>query len=140
MCNDYNLLYIKIAQFIFLVATDMTMNVFFFSDDSMHKIFLTYGKYDFIQKIPQIFYTSIIAQLIDVLLRYLSLTDKHIYEIKKLIGSKKTSKRLKILKCIKLKLIIFFCFTFLFFPFYWYIVTAFCVVYQNTQIIIFLFS
>ena len=41
--NDYNLLYVKYARFIFLVATDMAMNVFFFSDDSMHKIFLNYG-------------------------------------------------------------------------------------------------
>ena len=29
-CNDYNLLYIKIARFIFLLTTDMAMNVFFF--------------------------------------------------------------------------------------------------------------
>ena len=49
ICNDYNLIYIKYARFIFLVATDMTLNVFFFSDDSMHKIFLNYGKYNFIQ-------------------------------------------------------------------------------------------
>ena len=30
ICNDYNLLSIKISRFIFLIATDMTINVFFF--------------------------------------------------------------------------------------------------------------
>ena len=30
MCHDYNLFYIKFSRFIFLVATDMAMNVFFF--------------------------------------------------------------------------------------------------------------
>ena len=50
--NDFNLLPVKFARFIFLVCTDMALNVFFFSDNSMNKIFLTYGKYDFIQKIP----------------------------------------------------------------------------------------
>ena len=30
--NDYNLYYVKNAKFIFLLATDMAMNVFFFSD------------------------------------------------------------------------------------------------------------
>ena len=54
VCNDYNIIYIKYARFLFLLTTDMAMNVFFFSDDSMHKIFLNYGKYNFIQQIPQI--------------------------------------------------------------------------------------
>ena len=48
ICNDYNIIYIKLARFIFLFATDMALNVFFFSDESMHKIFLNYGKYNFI--------------------------------------------------------------------------------------------
>ena len=61
----------------------MAMNVFFFSDDSMHKVFLNYGKYNFIQQIPQIVYTTIISQLLEVFLCYLSLIDKHIYRIKK---------------------------------------------------------
>ena len=29
----------------------MALNTFFFSDDSMHKLFLNYGKYNFIQQI-----------------------------------------------------------------------------------------
>ena len=38
------------------------------------------------------------------------------------------------MKCMKIKLIIFFVFTSIFFVFYWYSVTTFCAVYQNTQI------
>jgi len=109
ICNDYNLVYIKFARFIFLVATDIAINVFFFSDDSMHKIFLNYGKYDFLQQIPQIIYTTIISQLLEVFLCYLSLTDKHIYQIKNL---KQPDEKEKILKCIKLKLSGIFCFYF----------------------------
>ena len=134
ICKDYNLLYIKYARFLFLFANDMAMNVFFFSDESMHKIFLNYGKYNFIQQIPQIVYTTIISQLIEVLLCYLSLTDKHIYQIKKLTQPNDVKSILKILKCIKLKLICFFIFTFIFFGFYWYTVCSFCAVYENTQI------
>ena len=54
ICNDYNLLSVKISRFIFLTATDMALNVFFFTDESMHKIFLNYGKYDIFQQIPQV--------------------------------------------------------------------------------------
>ena len=82
ICNDYNILYIKLARFIFLFVNDMAMNVFFFTDESMHTIYLNYGKYNIFQQIPKIIYTTIISQLIEVFLCYLSLTDKHAYQIK----------------------------------------------------------
>ena len=112
----------------------MAMNVFFFSDESMHKIFLNYGKYNFIQQIPQIIYTTIISQLIEVFLCYLSLTDKHIYNIKNLSQSSDKNAIIKILRCIKIKLINFYIFTSIFFLFYWYTIVSFCSVYENTQI------
>ena len=135
ICNDYNLLYIKLARFIFLVATDMSMNVFFFSDDSMHRVYINYGKYNFVQQIPKIIYSFIVSQLIEVFLCYLSLTDKFFYQIKKIPESQKRKNIGEIVKCIKIKLGIFYLFTFIFFGFYWYIITAFCAVYNNTQII-----
>ena len=134
--KDYNLIIIKLSTFVFLLATDMAMNVFFFSDATMHKIFLNYGKYDFIQQIPQIIYSTIISQLIQLLLKFLSHTDKHIYQIKKLNPKLKVRKKIMdIIKCIKIKLIFYFIFIFVFSGFYWYIISAFCGVYENTQTI-----
>ena len=133
-CDDYNLASIKFARFIFLVCTDMALNVFFFSDDSMNAIFLNYGKYDFIQKIPQMVYSVIVSQLIEVLLCFLSLTDKYVYQIKRLKLRTITNMN-KIYRIIQLKLCFFFIITFLLFIFYWYIISAFCAVYMNTQII-----
>ena len=132
--NDYNLLSIKFARFIFLACTDMALNVFFFSDDSMNTIFLTYGKYDFIQKIPQMIYTVMVSQLLEVLLCFLSLTDKYIYQIKKSKNQNLLNIN-KIFRIIKIKLFFFFIITFAFLIFYWYIISAFCAVYINTQII-----
>ena len=114
----------------------MALNVFFFTDDSMHKIYLNYGKYDFIQSIPQAIYTTALSQLIEVFLSYLSMTDKHIYQIKHVKDEKiKKTIIFQNLKCIKLKLIGFFVFTFVFFAFYWYLISSFCAVYENTQVI-----
>ena len=133
--NDYNLTYIKLSRFIFLVATDMAMNVFFFSDSTMHKIYINYGKYDFYQQIPQIIYSTIVSQLIEVFLCFLSLTDKHIYQIKNLNGNSKGVKQIfKIFRCIELKLFFYILFTFIFFGIYWYIIASFCGVYENTQV------
>ena len=99
----------------------------------MHKIFINYGKYNFIQQIPQIIYTTIVSQLLEIFLCFLSLTDTHIYQIKHLNQPKKID-IIKILRCMKTKLFFFFLFTFIFFGFYWYIISAFCAVYENTQI------
>ena len=80
----------------------MAMNVFFFQDESMHKLFLNYGKYDFFQQIPQITYSTIISQLIEIFLCFLSLTDKYIYQIKSFSTSGKLNKIRKITRIIKL--------------------------------------
>ena len=134
--NDYNLYYIKFMRFLFLVCTDMAMNVIFFSDESMHKIYLNYGKYNFYQQITQTIYSVAVSQLIEVFICFLSLTDKHFYQIKNSNKSENFEKKYQIfsvLRCIKFKLLGFFLFTFLFFIFYWYLITCFCAVYQNTQ-------
>jgi hypothetical protein len=136
VCNDYNLAPVKLSRFIFLLATDMTMNVFFFSDSSMHKIYLSYGKYDFIQQIPQIIYSTIVSQIIEVFLCYLSMTDTLIYEIKDLAIEPKNINVIKqTFDRINRKLIIYWIITFICFLVYWYIVAVFCAVYENTQII-----
>ena len=136
VCNDYNLAPVKLSRFIFLLATDMTMNVFFFSDSSMHKIYLSYGKYDFIQQIPQIIYSTIVSQIIEVFLCYLSMTDTLIYEIKDLAIEPKNINVIKqTFDHINRKLIIYWIITFICFLVYWYIVAVFCAVYENTQII-----
>ena len=132
VCDDLNLLYIKYAKFMFLISTDMAMNVIFFSDDSMHKLYLNYGKYDFVQQIPKMVYSTIISQILDVFLCFLTMTDRHIYELKKLRNI--TLRTFEIFRYIRIKLIIFFIFTFILFLSYWYAVSAFCAVYANTQI------
>ena len=84
-------------------------------------------------KLFQIIYSTVVSKIIEIFICYLSLTDKHFYQIKE---SKRITKDYlkKIMTCIKLKIIIFFVFTLLMFIFYWYLITCFCAVYQNTQI------
>ena len=131
--DDHNITFVKYSRFFFLLCTDMAMNVFFFADETMHKMFLDYGKYNLIQQVPQIIYSTTVSKIIETLLCYLSLTDKHYYQAK---NFKNVSKNfvMGILKCIKIKIAFFFLFSSLMFIFYWYIITCFCSVYNNTQI------
>ena len=111
---------------------------FFFVDKSMHKIFLDYGKYDFIAQIPQILYSTLVSQFLDFILKYLCLTEKDIYKIKQFEKEKDkfVAKKniFKSIKYMKIKILLYFLITFIFICFFWYFISAFCAVYKNTQL------
>ena len=132
--NDYNLFYIKIERFFILICTEMTMNGMFFVHETMYK--KQTGDTSFAQKIPQFIFSLLVTHLIEVILCFLGMTDVHYYEIKALPKLEKNDERIfNILDKIKRKLIAFFIFTFIVFLFHWYFISAFCAVYQNTQVI-----
>ena len=157
-CNDYNLFYVKIERFFILLCTEMTLNGLFFIHESMHRKYTEGQDFTFVQKLPQYIFTILVGDIIEVILCYLSMTDKHIYDIKDLVRTDKNKNKnlekndkkekkdpndkrelgekiLNILDCMKNKLAGFFIFTFFLFLFYWYFISAFCAVYQNTQIV-----
>ena len=132
--NDHNIIYIKLTRFIFMICTSMALNIMFFFDSSMNKIYLDYGKYNFIQQIPQIIYSSLVSLLMEILIGLLSYTHVNIYHIRQLEELNMNVVK-KIFKVIKIKLIIFYIIIFVFLAFYWYLISSFCAVYKNTQII-----
>ena len=133
-CNDFSLLSIKLIRLIFLIVTNMALNAFLFSDDSIHKLFVDHGKYDFIRQIPKIFYSIVFSELIELFLCYLSLTDRPMYRIKSYVLKNDANKIEEEFKCMKIKLTMYYLFTTIFFALYWYIISVFCGVYTNTQI------
>ena len=80
--SDYNSKLIKYILFLFSFSLYITINALFFSDSTMHKIYEDYGKYNFIFQIPNILYSGIISGLINTIIKYLSLSEKNIIEIK----------------------------------------------------------
>ena len=133
--NDFNLFSIKLSKLFLSICSDMAFNVFFFSDESMHNIYESGGEHDWIGQFAQMVYSTIISQLLQIFVNYLTMTDINYYQLKELkkdnnINSKKT---LSVIKCIKIKIIAYFSSTFLMFLFFWYSASAFCAVYANTQ-------
>ena len=133
--NDYNLFSVKLSNLFLAVGSDMAFNVFFFSDESMHKIYTSGGENDFIGQLAQMVYSTIISQLLQIFINYLTMTDIHYYQLKELKKNNKLNSKqsLTIIKCIKYKLIAFYISTTIFFLFFWYSIAAFCAVYANTQ-------
>ena len=118
----------------FSISLDFATNVLFFNDDSMHKIYLDYGKYNFISQIPQIVYSTCISEAFDVFLKFLSLSEKEIYETKKFINMEKTLEEVqRLIRRLKIKFFFFFFICFALMSFFWYFIACFCSVYENTQ-------
>ena len=134
--NDYNLLTLKISLFLLGFSLYFTINGFFFSDDSMHKVYVDRGIYNFVFQIPQIIYSSIVSAIINMILKNLSLSEKNIIELKQ--EKYKTAfleKSKSISQYLVKKFLIFFILSILLLLFFWYFISCFCGVYVNTQII-----
>ena len=135
--NDYNILIIKISFFIIAFSLYITISGFFFSDETMHKVYENNGKFNFVYQIPQIIYSSLVSTIIHHLLRYLSLSEKSILKLKRENNRKSINgKSDYIQRCLKIKLFLYFFFGLILMLFFWYFISSFCAVYQNTQTIL----
>ena len=132
-----NLVSLKIASFLLQFSLYFTLNALFFTDDTIHQIYLDNGEMDFKFHVPQLIYTSLISTAIHILIRNLSLSEKNIIIIKQaksLSSAIKSGEKAK--KLLKIKLIVFFIVSFILILFFWYYLSCFCAVYTNTQIIL----
>ena len=80
--KDYNSRIIKIFLFFFYFSIHLTVNALFFNDSTMHKIYEDKGSYNFIYQIPQIIYSSLISGIINILIKYLALSQDSIVKLK----------------------------------------------------------
>ena len=135
--NDYNLYSLKLSLFLLSFSLYFSINGFFFSDDTMHKIHEDNGNFNIIYQIPQILYSSVISAVINMILKMLSLSEKNILVIKQEKDLKIATKKSKSIEsCITIKFIIFFSLSNILLLFFWYFISCFCAVYTNTQMIL----
>ena len=134
--NDYNSGVIKKFMFFLLFALHYIVNALFFTDSNLHKIYEDEGKFNFGYQLPYIIYSAIISTLVlRLMLQFLVLTDKDIQQVK-LEESKDMAINMKKkkLKCMKIKFAIFFILNFILLVLFWYYLTCFNAIYENTQV------
>ena len=126
--NNYNAQIIKIYMFFFIFMINYVVSLLFYSDNTMNKIFIDDGIFDFTYQLPKMFYSFIVSVLLKGLLNNLGLCENSIIAIKKKIKERKGYKN-KIF-CLKIKLILFFIINSIILSY----LGCFCVVYTNTQV------
>ena len=131
--NDYNSIIIKICLLFFSFSLYYSVNALFFSDSTMHKIYEDEGIFNIIYQLPHILYSSIICSVINNMLKYLSLSEKNVIEIK-MVKINIQQKIRNTMKCLKLKFVLFFSLSLFFLSIFWYYLANFCAVFKNTQL------
>ena len=135
--DDYNLKILKISLFIILLSLYFSLNAFFFSDSTMHKIYIENGSFSILAQIPQIIYSTVISTFIGIIFKKLSLSEKTLLFLKQQKNTKEILMQTQHIKCcLKIRFLIFYFFLFIFIFFFWYFISCFCAVYKNTQFIL----
>ena len=133
--KDYNSLIIKIDIFLLSFSLYYIFNAFFFDEKTIHKIYEDEGVYNFIYSIPFISYSFFLSHTLIIVIKYFSLSERNIIEIKNENDFQKASDKAdKIKRFLIIKYICFFIIGLLFLIFFWYYLSSFGAVYQNTQI------
>ena len=131
--NDYNSLIIKICLFFLSFSFYYFINNLFFDESMIHKIYEEKGIYNFIDLMPYITYSFVISHILSTIFKYIFLSERNIYKIKKEKVKNILSKIVQIKRFIVIKYICFFILSILFLVFFWYYLSSFGAVYQNTQ-------
>lgn len=123
--------FIEISNFLFGIATNLTFNALFFSDKYISNNY--HSGYNFIYEVPKSIFSSLSGIVISLLCTLIKMDFPHEDFINEKKHKKKEYKRM-IIKKMKHRNIIFFIILFAFSILFWYFVTAFCAVYQNSQV------
>ena len=131
--KDYNSSIIKLSLFMLFFSVFYFINALFLDEQTIHKIYEDEGMYNFIYLVPHIFCSFAISHTINTVIKYIFLSERNIYEIKS-AKSYDWEKTDKIKRCLIKKYICFYCIGIICLMFFWYYLSSFGAVYQNTQI------
>ena len=97
--EDYNPSIIKIDLFFVGLTMDYAVNALFFNDETMHKIYVDKGLFDWETQIPIMIYSFLISTILSIPLSLLGLSNDSIIAFKHLknIGIKKKNKKINFL-------------------------------------------
>ena len=132
--TDYNIIILKISILLLSFAIYFAINTLFFNDSVIHEIYENEGKYNISSQIPKIIYSFIISHIICMLLKYFSLPEKQLLILKYETTLKNVNYEAdKVNRCFFIKYIIFYIVGLLFLILFWYYLSSFCAVFQNSQ-------
>ena len=135
--NDYNLFSVKFALLLMTFPINLTFNAFFFTSKQIQSVYL--NKIDNIsidwKNLLHSFASSIISSIILIMLKFLCLTHSSIRALRKIKSVEEAKKKsIWLIRCIKLKIFIYYALSLVFLLIFGYYVMCFCTIFENTQL------
>ena len=133
--KDNNILIIKICLFCLSFSIYYFFNTVFFTYNKIHKVYEDKGSYNISYFMKSIIFSFIFSYIINIFIKYFSLSERNLAELKNEKMNKKLfDKQIKVQRCLIIKYICYFIISFIFLTFFWYYLSSFCAVYQNSQV------
>lgn len=135
--DDYNLFSVKLGLLFMLFPINLTFNIFFFTSNKMKETYINkmedVGTY--LKNLLHSFLSSIFSSIILILLKFLCLTHSTIRKLKKLKTKEEAENKSKwIIRCIKIRICVYYILSYIFLLVFGYYVACFCAIFKNTQI------
>ena len=131
--SDYNNFIIKLCLFFLTFSLLFAINTFFLTEKIIQKIY-EIDEYNIKYNFPKIVYSTAISTVIIYIIRYFSLSEKNIVEIKYENSDVLKEKINDVFHFLLKKFSIFFDVCLIILIIFWYYVSCFCAVYVNSQI------
>ena len=132
--KDYNIVIVKISILLLSFAIYFAINTLFFDKLIIHKIYESEGKYIISYQMLNIIYSFIISHIICSVIKYVSLSERNLLILKYETSLKDVNVQSdKIRRSLMIKYIIFYITCLVFLIFFWFYLSSFCAVYQNSQ-------
>ena len=120
----------KISLFILFIGFYMAFTALFFNDDIMRALYIYKGNTNAGVHIPNILLSSICSFIAGIIVRFVCLGERNIPII---ISEENKKRNKKLMKCMKIKMILFYAFAGALMFICWYYVSAFIAVFKNSQ-------
>ena len=133
--KDYKFYQIKIMNYINIIILSLSVNIFFYSDNTMHKIYIDSGEKSALNRLPIIILTNVSQTILSMLFEFLFLCQDQLIGLKISMENEndKVNRAINIYKILKIKLIICIIITIFLDISGWYYISCFFAVYLKTQ-------
>jgi hypothetical protein len=134
--NDYNLFTVKLGLLFMTFPINLTFNIFFYTNKNI-KLNYEQALNDlsgFWSNIANTVYSSLLSSTLLIMLKFICLTHNSVRVLRKFRDVEFARKKsVCVLRCIKIRVVIYYILSFAFLSIFGYYVLCFCAIFENTQ-------
>ena len=135
--NDYNLFTVKLGLLLMTFPINLTFELFFFTNENIELIYIR-SMNDlsiFWESFVDSIYSSILSNILLIILSFIADTHSMVKDLRKISDINEAKDKAHcILRCIKIRIFVYYILSFAFLIVFGFYVLSFCAIFENTQV------